>query len=1076
MSAAAKVIPLRPDYHGSAQPDLADLPAHADHMAAMKQLLARAVRGPRSYAGRQPDAARGRVAAAAQEHERHKPPPAPPQLDPDAFISGRDRARRGRGRGRAAARRGGAGRRCHASGTARARAGRRRRHGTVRTRRRELADASAALTAAKAEHAAAERVLEQLQTRAADPKRQRQVQRLVELTARRVAGGVRQPVERGPGARARAGAELREVRQRNAGPAARRPLARGEARRASRAELGAPRPATRRTATDVRIRSPRDGGRASATAGGRRRRTPRHARRLERLMIQRMIGDGEAIDLTSGNHTITNAHVTSLHAVAGSGAVKLTTRGGAEMTIYLQQGETVDVDVATVVQEPARTRCSRARPATCWGWCGGSRWSDDAAHPRRGAALVRVRAPRPAWPRCTALSRRAAGQRGARRTARFSAPGRARRGRAAATCASFAAVAAGLAFPATRSRAWLLVGWGIGMRATRGRADVRFTRFASHTLGVTFTPGQRRSRASRSTATTRRTCRPRSGPAPRSCSADVETVPDNVRPVAVIIAGARSGKSWMSALRLLHLAVTVPLSLAAGEEASALAIAPDLRLARIVLRYALGAVKSVRSRPASWAAHSGRASGSGAGTGRWCGSRCCPPAGAAAPNAGARWSGACWTKAAFFRDAATGAINDSDIFGAVATRIVAGGQLILASTPWAEAGVTWELWRDNHGTPDTAMVAWAPTLAMRDDEHTRTVIARETRTRPRQRRTRVRRALSRGRRGRVLRRRRAAGRHGSGPLPGRAARARIIRGGGRGPGLVRDASAAVVVHRAGDVLHGRRGAGAPAREGPAARARRGVRAGSAGWRRSTVRGARWPTTTCSARPADTCRAASRSRRRREGIQGKAAAFTHARDLLRAGRLRIPAECEPARPAAARRGEPAAARWWAEHPAAAARRRSRRHCRGAGAGAARREARPVGRRLRANDAGPAQQLLGTAAAAAAVRSTRARDAARPAGRPRDDVTDTGVKNRQEAPSPFQRRVQRADHDGARADARGDPSRDFLASGFPFQRRGVGLGPATRPHRLCENHGVGGSRFVCPPGVERARRRRQARVRA
>ena len=54
--------------------------------------------------------------------------------------------------------------------------------GTVRTRRRELADGSAAHTAAKAELAAAVRALDQLQTQARDPKRQQQVEQLVALT------------------------------------------------------------------------------------------------------------------------------------------------------------------------------------------------------------------------------------------------------------------------------------------------------------------------------------------------------------------------------------------------------------------------------------------------------------------------------------------------------------------------------------------------------------------------------------------------------------------------------------------------------------------------------------------------------------------------------------------------------------------------------------------------------------------------------------------------------------------------------------------------------------------------------
>ncbi|MGO8998277.1 MAG: hypothetical protein ACLQVI_33580, partial [Polyangiaceae bacterium] len=74
---------------------------------------------------------------------------------------------------------------------------------------------------------------------------------------------------------------------------------------------------------------------------------------------------------------------------------------------------------------------------------------------------------------------------------------------------------------------------------------------------------------------------------------DIETIPPEARHVIALVCGARGGKSYLfCGLRLLHLALTVDLAtLAPGEQASALIVAPDLRLARQTLRYALGAAR-----------------------------------------------------------------------------------------------------------------------------------------------------------------------------------------------------------------------------------------------------------------------------------------------------------------------------------------------------------------------------------------------------------------------------------------------------------------------------------------------------
>jgi len=82
-------------------------------------------------------------------------------------------------------------------------------------------------------------------------------------------------------------------------------------------------------------------------------------------------------------------------------------------------------------------------------------------------------------------------------------------------------------------------------------------------------------------------------------------------------------------------------------------------------------------------------------------------------------------ESAFFRDEDY-AVNDGELFKAVAPRILPGGQTILASTPWAEGqGLLYDLFQANFGAPRTALAAHAPTLLLRDDERTRAIVERE---------------------------------------------------------------------------------------------------------------------------------------------------------------------------------------------------------------------------------------------------------------------------------------------------------------------------------------------------------------
>jgi hypothetical protein len=79
-----------------------------------------------------------------------------------------------------------------------------------------------------------------------------------------------------------------------------------------------------------------------------------------------------------------------------------------------------------------------------------------------------------------------------------------------------------------------------------------------------------------------------------------------------------------------------------------------------------------------------------------------------------------------------------DVFTAVTPRILPGGQTILSSTPWAEAGLLYEEFTANHpepkcaaphltgkGHPHRAIAAHAPTLLLRDVPLTRDIVAAE---------------------------------------------------------------------------------------------------------------------------------------------------------------------------------------------------------------------------------------------------------------------------------------------------------------------------------------------------------------
>ena len=127
------------------------------------------------------------------------------------------------------------------------------------------------------------------------------------------------------------------------------------------------------------------------------------------------------------------------------------------------------------------------------------------------------------------------------------------------------------------------------------RLPSTFTAFVGSVLGVTLTPGQRAIGLVAYDGLDPADLEGIDRDLARQIFGDVETVPPAARGVFVGVCGARAGKSYvLGALRALHLALTVPLdTLAPGEVAAGVIVAPDLGLARQTLRYVLGAAMRV---------------------------------------------------------------------------------------------------------------------------------------------------------------------------------------------------------------------------------------------------------------------------------------------------------------------------------------------------------------------------------------------------------------------------------------------------------------------------------------------------
>lgn len=251
-------------------------------------------------------------------------------------------------------------------------------------------------------------------------------------------------------------------------------------------------------------------------------------------------------------------------------------------------------------------------------------------------------------------------------------------------------------------------------------------------LGVTLTPGQRAVALVAYDGVQPRELRGAEREMARRIFGDVETVTDTQRATFVAIVGGRAGKSYvLVALRMVWGMFDRNLdSLATGQRAVALVIAPNDGLRQEVVNYALGAIRSSPLAPALILPKGATSDSVVAGFAvkRADGRLVRFEAGVATAGGyggrGRALTDAALDEAAFFRDSGS-VVNDAAIYSAASPRVLPGGQTMVTTTPWAQSGLSYELFARNWGKPQDALVAHAPTTILNDSAWVAEMVERE---------------------------------------------------------------------------------------------------------------------------------------------------------------------------------------------------------------------------------------------------------------------------------------------------------------------------------------------------------------
>lgn len=204
---------------------------------------------------------------------------------------------------------------------------------------------------------------------------------------------------------------------------------------------------------------------------------------------------------------------------------------------------------------------------------------------------------------------------------------------------------------------------------------------------------------------------------------EVDVVPDNAREVAVHVCGRRGGKSYiLEALPLVHAMFKVPLfRVAPGQIPIALVISPNDELRQEVTNYAYGAIRSHEGLRECLMVARGQENAPIVGqfmirrpTGELVGFRGGVATKGGYGGRGKSLVGVALDEAAFFRGD-TNVVNDNEIFAACIPGLLPGAICTIGTTPWAQAGLVWDLFVENHGHPKSAIVSHAPTQLLRPE-------------------------------------------------------------------------------------------------------------------------------------------------------------------------------------------------------------------------------------------------------------------------------------------------------------------------------------------------------------------------
>jgi hypothetical protein len=204
--------------------------------------------------------------------------------------------------------------------------------------------------------------------------------------------------------------------------------------------------------------------------------------------------------------------------------------------------------------------------------------------------------------------------------------------------------------------------------------------------------------------------------AAREIFGDIDRIPPLARAYVALVKGRWVGGSWLSALRLLHLAWSIPLpQLARGERAYGLVVAPDLKLARQALSFARGAIEATPWLTAAVMEKNADSISLRRPDGTLVTLEAVAASRGGAAGRGRTLVGALLDESMFFRDQ-DHVVNDQDVFNALVPRLVLHAQALIISTPWTRSGLLFELFDANHGKCVTAIAAHVPTPLAREGD------------------------------------------------------------------------------------------------------------------------------------------------------------------------------------------------------------------------------------------------------------------------------------------------------------------------------------------------------------------------